>query len=177
MSWRTLCYLAAFALVLTMTIRGLLQDPNPISQAESMRQASQSWATARQALPRTVPLYRPTWLPAAFHTASVSYESVLVSDQPVLYLAVYYDLGGPNRSFTIRIDNTSVAAEPNLMQDTHPDWTIPVQVRGRAGHLLVQQGDERWAFVWQAGQWRYSVQAWGVSLDDMLRLVAGLEAF
>ena len=63
------------------------------------------------------------------------------------------------------------------LQDLHPDWSARVQVGGRTGDLLIQQADERRAFVWQAGTWRYVVQAWGISLDDLLRIIAGLRIF
>jgi hypothetical protein len=162
-------------LVLALPIRGLLQGSNEIAQSDSMRQASKCWTTARQILPRTVPLYRPTWLPTVFQTARVGCSSELVDNQTVSHLAVTYEVGAQNRSFTIIADNTGVPVFPRLMRDFRPDWTIPIQVRGRAGQLLIQQADELRAFVWQAGKWRYNVEAQGGSLDELLQIVAGLQ--
>ena len=44
------------------------------------------------------------------------------------------------------------------------------------GDLLIQRDDAPAVFLWQIGSWRYAVEAQGINLDDLLRLVASLRS-
>ena len=48
--WSLIRYLIATGLVLVLVLRGLLSGPATMSVTESMKQAAQCWATARQML-------------------------------------------------------------------------------------------------------------------------------
>jgi hypothetical protein len=151
-------------------LHALVSGPDTMSAAESAKQASQCWASARQTF-TSVPLFRPAWLPVILHTARVACSSVVTSNGPA-DLEISYRANDSNQGSVVAVIDERIPTTPKLLQDIRSDWTILLRVGGRVGSLLILRGDVSAVFAWQVGSWRYAVEAQGISVDDLLRLIA-----
>ena len=135
--------------------------------------ASDGWVYVRRQLPATIPVYRPTWLPARFD-APVSVE---VPDPNVSGVS-----GGPAYRVGYRSASGNVLIFAlGAVNSVPPASSEPLAVAGVTGHYvtILPGWWPQTAVLWQEGAWEgkplaYTVQAMGVSRDELLQVAASL---
>lgn len=125
------------------------QTTNPVSE-------QQVWSSVRTAVPAAIPLFRPTWLPKAFHAAAVSASADLARSAVVKY-CVEQDCSGATLTFAL-----------GPVSGARPDWILTIRVHGAPRNLVVTSGFPPLAISWQVARQPYVVQASEISLDDLL---------
>lgn len=132
--------------------------------------ASDSWTQVRRQLPAAVPVYRPSWLPARFQgTVSVEVPDPSVSGGPA-YRVGYRSASGNALIFALDPVNSGP-----------PVTTAPLAVASTMGKVVTIAAGwwPQRAVLWQERTGKplaYTVQAMGVSREELLRVAAGLTA-
>ncbi len=141
-----------------------------LALASPVREEDGAWAQVRAQLPAGVPVLAPAWLPARFADASSTVETH--NDQIS---------GGPSYrvSYQDAMGDVLIFALGSAVNSARPDVIEPVAVRGVPGELWTTPAWPPLAVVWKGGSWQnaplvYTVQAHGVSRDELLRVVANL---
>lgn len=160
-------------------IRERSQSPGGLSEAQSTKQASAAWDLERSVFPRPIPLYRPTWMPAAFRAASMFDSNSTSGSSESAEMGISYCAGTCDTAVTFTVENAHTTSTPaltqTLLQTLHPDWSVPLRIGALSGELLSNFATKHAAFVWQIGQWSYSAQLVGIDMGEFLRIVAGLQ--
>ena len=159
-------------------VRERSQSAGELSFAQSMKQASTSWAAARGLFPQPIPLYGPTWLPIPLRTAAVPLPETVSSnlnDPASTAMTICYCADNSDPSLALSIASIHSGTTPTLLQTLHPDWSVPLRIGALSGEFISNSATKQAAFVWQIGQWSYSAQMVGVDVSEFLRIVAGLQ--
>jgi hypothetical protein len=107
-------------------------------------------------------------------TASVALPNTVSGDQTVIDMGINYCTDNCSTDLAFTIENVRGETTATIERNLHPEWTIPLRIGSIAGELLSARDAKPIAFVWQAGEWSYSVQGTGVGLDNLLQVIAGL---
>ena len=174
----TLRYVVLLLLVAGVSfeaIRERSQTAGGLSVAQSTKQASAAWYLERGVFPRPIPLYRPTWMPAALRAARI-FDSASTSGSPAsAEMDIRYCAGTCDIAVTFMLEHVPGTSTPTPIQMLHPDWSVPLRIGALSGEFISSSATKHAAFVWQVGQWSYSAQMVGIDLGDFLRIVAGLQ--
>lgn len=127
-----------------------------------------AWTQARAALPSTVLVLRPTWLPERFREAPVLGYADNNRDSGPMYKITYRSTDGDAIGFVLGAENTAP-----------PDGREAITVRGVPGQLFsTSAASPAWWVSWQEGANTYQVLAYGaqnkLTRDELLRIIGSL---
>jgi hypothetical protein len=120
-----------------------------------------------------VGVLRPAWLPKSKDEYQVFPGAVVSSGGSFTYGVSYYELRSTPGAAVWHID--LIAASFDGPGGVVQLGGVPesVTVRGQAA-LLTGNGSPGWVLVWNEGNSRYAIQAFGVSRDDLLHVADSL---
>ena len=143
-------------------------NSTPAATATSAPTGPDAWTQVRAALPPSVLVLRPTWLPEQFREAPVLAYADNASGTGPLYKITYRSTADDVIGFVLGSENTAP-----------PEGREPITVRGVPGQLFSTSAASPSLWVsWQEGANTYQVLAYGaqnpLTRDDLLRIIGSL---
>jgi RNA polymerase sigma factor (sigma-70 family) len=127
------------------------------------------WARAN-----TVAVLRPTWLPKSKDEYQIDPGVGTSRDGSFNYGVSYYELQSPSGTTVWHVDflaDSLESAGGGLIKFGGPPEAVTI--RGQAAELT-GSGSPGWVLVWNEGNYRYAIQAFAVSREDLLRIADSL---
>jgi len=121
-----------------------------------------------------VAVLRPTWLPKSKDEYQIDPGVGASRDGVFNYGVSYYELHSPSGTTVWHVDflaDSLESAGGGLIQFGGPPETVTI--RGHAAELT-GSGSPGWVLVWNEGSYRYAIQAFAVSREDLLRIADSL---
>jgi hypothetical protein len=119
-----------------------------------------------------VQVLRPTWLPRSEDEYQITFDTS--SDGFFAYSMSYVEL---RPAFGKIVWNVAFSADsvdgPSRALQQFGDAAHDAQVRGHAAELF-GNGSPGWTLAWKEGNYRYAVQAFAVSYEDLLHITESL---
>jgi DNA-directed RNA polymerase specialized sigma24 family protein len=123
-----------------------------------------------------VAVLRPTWLPKSKDEYHVFLEGSTSRDGFFNYGVSYYELRsvpGTTVWNIVFVADSLEGPSRGLMFRGVPER---LTIRGHAAELTGNSGLPGWVLVWSEGNYRYTIQAFGVSREDLVRIADSLAA-
>ena len=121
-----------------------------------------------------VAVLRPTWLPKSKDEYRVGPEAGALSGGPFSYDVSYYELRSAPGATVWHVDFIADSLDrPAGGFIEFGGVRESVTVRGHAAQLA-GNGSPGWVLLWGEGNYRYVIQAFGVSREDLLRVADSL---
>jgi hypothetical protein len=117
---------------------------------------------------------RPTWLPRRRDDYQLSSATGAPNDASLRYSVTYVELRSVPGSTVWNVEFLAdPLEEPRRGLQEFGGAAQDVKIRGGAGELF-GNGSPGWTLAWIEGNYRYAIQAFGVSREDLLRIADSL---
>jgi len=154
-------------LLLLMVALVLVVQRQSVSRVGTAQQEDHAWAAVRRTVPAAIAVWRPTWVPARFHTGYVGSSSATKGSASTDY-GVAYCVADCKTGDVLQFVLNPVGQET-------PAQPARVTLVRLHGLVVTAATFPPVAVTWSEGGQQYAVQARGVDRAELLKIVATLK--